>query len=156
MTAEHNEWAKLDNSDIKEIVNELFVKRKKFCYEQDHYPGIYTEDLQVGDRLYLFTGIDGYVMSTQYWVEIEITHLYGGVIFYKVVDRPTDDARWNNERHMEDGCISVKINLFPKKVVITKDYEFTCVCPRVEFIYDEDETHKYPSVFENTDERRYI
>ena len=127
---------------------------RKMTYDSAHYLKVYVEDLKVGDRLYLHTSDDGYVTSPYKWREIEITHLYGGVIFYKIVDN-TDDSKHKAELHMENLSIAVLLNLYPKKVVITKDFEFYSHCPRLEFIYDEDPTTVYSSTYNLSEEKRF-
>lgn len=151
--------------DMRQVLNSLnkipedfidLVPSKTMRYEEDHYPGVYLEDLKEGDRLYVYDCVDSYLISQHYWLEIEITHIYGGVYFYKILDFPFEDDRWTKERHFVSGSILALKSIYPKKVVITKEYEFVCDCPRVEFIYDENMSNKYSSVFENTPERRYL
>lgn len=137
------------------INNPTHPHKQTYQYEQRHYENVYYEDIQEGDRLYAFDNRDGYMTEAHYWVEIEVTHKYGGVIFYKILNPPTEDEKWLKERHFEKGSVMYLMNLMPKKVVINKGYNFVCCCPLVEFITDENMENKYPSVFENTEERRY-
>lgn len=130
-------------------------KLRMYRYESEHYPNVYLEDVKVGDHFYIYDCADGYVMSQHYWLEIEITHIYGGVYFYKILDRPTNDSNWEGERHFVEKSVLALRNIFPKRVVIAEGFEFTCECPRVEFIIDPNMNNTYSSVFSLEEKKRY-
>ena len=143
----------VEDLSIVDLIGE--ERPRKYRYESEHYPDVYLEDVRVGDRLYIHSSVDGYLMTTHYWLEIEITHIYGGVYFYKILDRTNSEPSWENERHFVEGSVLALRNIFPKKVVILEGFEFTCICPRVEFVVDPDMNNTYSSIYEIKEERRY-
>lgn len=161
--------AEIPDLDIpKDLADELIKKYEKIAdiiykfgtnkhltYDEEHYPRVYFEDLQVGNRLYSYESVDGYMGSDHYWVEIEITHIYNRFIFYNVVNPPTDDKRWLEEKWAAKGSIAFLREMYPKKIIICGDWEVECNCPLTKIDVDENMDNKYSSIFENIPERRY-
>ena len=143
----------IEDPRITDLIGE--ERSREYRYESEHYPNVYLEDAKVGDHFYIYDSADGYMTSQHYWLEIEITHIYGGVYFYKILDRPTVDPNWEGERHFVEGSMLALRNIFPKKVVIVEGFEFTCECPRVEFVVDPNMSNTYSSTYEIKEERRY-
>ena len=98
----------------------------KLRLEDDHKPNLDYNTLEVGHQLYTMYDKDGYFTN----VLIEITHLYGGVLFFKYLDGPEEGV----EDYMSDKCLLFEHWTFPKMVKILPGWEITSKCERVQFI----------------------
>lgn len=133
----------------------MFGANRHITYDEEHYPRVYFEDLEVGHRLYSYESADGYMGSNHYWVEIEITHIYNRFVFYNIINPPTNDKVWLEEKWAAKGSVGFLREMYPKKIIICGDWKVECDCPVAQIEIDENMDNKYSSVFENTPERRY-
>ena len=93
--------------------------------------------------------------SDHYWVEIEVTHIYNRFVFYNIINPPTNDKKWLEEKWAAKGSVGFLREMYPKKIMICGDWNVECGCPLTQIEIDENMDNKYSSVFENKPERRY-
>ena len=110
--------------NIAKMFPELY--NTKLRLEDDHKPNLDYNTLEVGHQLYTMYDKDGYFAD----VLIEITHLYGGVLFFKYLDGPEEGV----EDYMSSKCLLFEHWTFPKMVKILPGWEITSKCKRVQFI----------------------
>lgn len=110
--------------DIVKMFPELYEKALRV--EDDHVPNLNYDTLEVGHLLYTLYDKDGYFEN----VLIEITHLYGGVLFFKYLDGPEEGV----EDHMSNKCLLFKHWTYPSMVKILPGWEAESRCKRVKFI----------------------
>ena len=110
--------------NIAEMFPELY--NTKLRLEDDHKPNLDYNTLEVGHQLYTMYDKNGYFAD----VLIEITHLYGGVLFYKYLDGPEEGV----EDYMSGKCLLFEHWTFPKMVKILPGWEIISKCKRVQFI----------------------
>ncbi len=110
--------------DIAKMFSELY--NTKLALEDDHKPNLDYDTLEVGHQLYTMYDKNGYFTD----VLIEITHLYGGVLFFKYLDGPEEGV----EDYMSGKCLLFEHWTYPKMVKILPGWEITSKCKRVQFI----------------------
>lgn len=110
--------------DIVAMFPELYNKALKL--EDDHVPNLDYDTLEVGHQLYTLYDSNGYFGH----VLIEITHLYGGVLFFKYLDGPGEGV----EDYMSGKCLLFEHWTFPMIVKILPGWEMESKCDRVQFI----------------------
>lgn len=111
--------------DVIKMFPELYNK-KALRLEDDHVPNLNYNTLEVGHLLYTLYDKDGYFED----VLIEITHLYGGVLFFKYLDGPEEGI----EHHMSSKCLLFEHWTYPAMVKILPGWEITSKCKRIKFI----------------------
>ena len=111
--------------DIIKTFPELYNK-KALRLEDDHVPNLNYDTLEAGHLLYTLYDKDGYFED----VLIEITHLYGRVLFFKYLDGPDE----GEEDYLPSKCLLFEHWTYPAKVKILPGWEVTSRCERVEFI----------------------
>ena len=130
LTPKLQEWNEVNKEafenypDIAKMFPELY--NTKLRLEDDHKPNLDYNTLEVGHQLYTMYDKNGYFTD----VLIEITHLYGGVLFFKYLDGPEEGA----EDYMSGKCLLFEHWTFPKMVKILSGWEITSKCKRVQFI----------------------
>lgn len=110
--------------DIVKMLPELYERTLRV--EDDHTPNLNYDTLEVGHLLYTLYDKDGYFEN----VLIEITHLYGGVLFFKYLDGPEEGV----EDHMSNKCLLFEHWTYPAMVKILSGWEAESRCKRVKFI----------------------
>lgn len=99
-----------------------------FKYEEDscmsRKPQLDYDRLNVGDLLW-WSDIEE---PRPTWHEVVITHLYGGIVFFRCTDDYKENEMWSPK-----NSIGFYLSLYPKKVIIPKGTKCTCNCPRVIF-----------------------
>lgn len=104
---------------------------KQMRYEEEscmnQMPQVDYDKLFVGARLYM--GSSDSLLSTCHWDEIEITHIYGGVVFYKFLE----GKREGEEAWSAKGSFGFNRLIYPKVVMKPTCIEMECDCPRVIF-----------------------
>lgn len=110
--------------DIAKMFPELY--NTKLRLEDDHKPNLDYNTLEVGHQLYTMYDKNGYFTD----VLIEITHLYGGVLFFKYLEGPEEGV----EDYMSGKCLLFEHWTYPKMVKILPGWEITSKCKRVQFI----------------------
>lgn len=98
----------------------------KLRLEDDHKPNLDYDTLEVGHQLYTMYDKNGYFCD----VLIEITHLYGGVLFYKYLEGPEEGV----EDYMSNKCLLFEHWTYPAIVKILPGWEVESKCKRVKFI----------------------
>ena len=130
LTLKLQEWNKVNKEafenypDIAKMFPELY--NTKLRLEDDHKPNLDYNTLEVGHQLYTMYDKNGYFTD----VLIEITHLYGGVLFFKYLEGPEEGV----EDYMSGKCLLFEHWTFPKMVKILPGWEITSKCKRVQFI----------------------
>ena len=110
--------------NIAKMFPELY--NTKLRLEDDHKPNLDYNTLEVGHQLYTMYDKNGYFCD----VLIEITHLYGGVLFFKYLDGPEEGV----EDYMSGKCLLFEHWTYPKMVKILPGWEIESGCKRVKFI----------------------
>lgn len=110
--------------DIVKMLPKLYERALRV--EDDHVPNLNYDTLEVGHLLYTLYAKDGYFEN----VLIEITHLYGGVLFFKYLDGPEEGV----EDHMSNKCLLFEHWTYPSMVKILPGWEAESMCKRVKFI----------------------
>jgi hypothetical protein len=107
----------------------LMSAGKTLCYEETSYanrlPMVDYDKLWVGARIY----VDANDISCGgcNFKEAVVTHLYGGVMFYKFIDDET-------EYHMSKESFSFMRTVYPKVVVKPDFFEMVCDCDKTTFV----------------------
>lgn len=110
--------------NIVEMFPELYERTVRL--EDDHRPNLDYDTLEVGHLLYTLYDKNGYFED----VLIEITHLYGGVLFFKYLDGPEEGI----EDHMSNKCLLFEHWTYPSMVKILPGWEIESRCKRIKFI----------------------
>lgn len=103
----------------------------KLCYEERSCMSRMTNI----DYNRLFVGARLYMDSTQFGTigckfdEIEITHLYGGVLFYKFLE----GKHKGEENYIHKQSLAMYTHIYPKIVMKPSCIEMTCDCERTQF-----------------------
>ena len=104
---------------------------KTMKYEEDscmnRMPQVDYDKLFVGARLYADPSES--LLSACHWDEIEITHIYGGVVFYKFLE----GKRKGEETWSPKGSFGFMRLIYPKVIMKPACIEMKCACPRVIF-----------------------
>lgn len=128
--------------DVTVYLHERYgMTKKQFCeamqgsaghtvrYEEDssvhQLPNIDYNKLFVGAKIY----IDAAALTAlgRDFKEAVVTHLYGGVVFYKFIDGET-------ENHMDKDSFGFKRHVYPKVVVKPNFFEMVCDCDKTAFV----------------------
>jgi hypothetical protein len=113
-----------------------FEFQKTLQYEEtscgNTMPNIDYDKLFVGARIYVD---DSPIMSIgSRYKEAEVTHLYGGVMFYKFIDGDCE------ELHMNRYSFNFFRRTYPKIIVKPSSFNMVCDCEKTTFInYEEEE-----------------
>lgn len=110
--------------NIAEMFPELF--NTKLALEDEHVPNLDYNTLEVGHQLYTMYNKDGYFDNFL----IEITHLYGGVLFFKYLEGPEKGV----EDYMSNKCLLFEHWTYPKMVKILPGWQIESKCKKVQFI----------------------
>lgn len=104
---------------------------KQMCYEErscmNQMPNIDFDKLFVGAHLYMDS--TEILSLRSIWDEIEITHIYGGVVFYKFLE----GKRRGEEDYMSKNALGMFTSIYPKVIMKPDCIEMECDCPRVIF-----------------------
>ena len=138
----------MESNDFKVYLHERYnMTKEDFCADMERsegetllyeetscaytLPNIDYDKLFVGARIY----IDGSKMmslGTKY-KEAEVTHLYGGVMFYKFIEGDGE------ELHMDRYSFNFSRRTYPKIIVKPSFFKMVCDCPLTVFVnYEED------------------
>lgn len=91
-------------------------------------PMVDYDKLWVGARIYVDASD---ISSGCNFREAEVTHLYGGVLFYKFIDDET-------EYHKDKNSFNFMRRVYPKVVVKPDFFEMVCDCDKTKFVnYDD-------------------
>lgn len=127
---QHMTWA--DGFEEKygiELPHEL--KPKALRYEEtscrNQMPQVDYDKLFVGARLYADSSDS--LLSACHWNEIEITHIYGGVVFYKFLE----GKREGEEAWSPKDSFGFRRLIYPKVVMKPACIEMECDCPKTIF-----------------------
>jgi len=85
------------------------------------------DKLFVGARLYMDS--TDILSLRSIWDEIEITHIYGGVAFYKFLE----GKRNGEEDYISKNTSGMFISIYPKIIMKPDCIEMECSCPRTIF-----------------------
>lgn len=134
------------NEDFTVYLHERYnMSEEQFCetmrmsagktlqYEEtscaNRLPMVDYDKLWVGARIY----VDANDISCGgcNFREAKVTHLYGGVMFYKFIDDET-------EYHMSKNSFAFMRTVYPKVVVKPNFFEMVCDCDKTKFVnYDD-------------------
>jgi hypothetical protein len=126
-------WADTVEEEFKNLGLELpaELKSKVVKYEEescmDRMPQVDYDKLFVGARLYADPSES--LLSACHWDEIEITHIYGGVVFYKFLE----GEREGEETWSPKGSFGFMRLIYPKVVMKPACIEVVCDCPKTIF-----------------------
>lgn len=134
-------------ADMDEILNNPifsacepndYKPRNLYCYEErgsaSAIPNIDFSKLFVGARLWYD---DAELMSLSVkWEEIEITHIYAGVAFYKYLTGPKAGGQ---EDYMQQKSLAAYLKVYPKIIYKPKGMNLTCDCPYTQILDYPDE-----------------
>lgn len=112
----------LENT-VREYISLRYLKNKQpiFIFEDcKHYQNIPYHLLTEGHVLYLYN------TSTYDYEEIIITHIYGGVVFYKKNNCEDDKIK-----HFEDNSFMFNL-LYPKVILKPSIMDLQCKCKLTE------------------------
>jgi len=108
------------------------LKTKTLKYEEEscanRMPQVDYDKLFVGAHLYMDSS-DLSSLGPLCWDEIEITHIYGGVVFYKFLE----GKREGEEDWSPKNSFCFMRQIYPKVVMKPACVEMECDCPRVIF-----------------------
>ena len=96
-------------------------------------PNIDFDKLFVGARLLKDVTLDNAFFSRAMYEEIEITHIYGTVAFFKWV---TGELK-GNEDYFDKNSLSMFLKIYPKVIYKPKGMKLECYCEKT-MILDED------------------
>lgn len=102
------------------------IYNTKLALEDDHVPNLDYNTLEVGNQLYTMYDKNGHFDE----VLVEITHLYGGVLFFKYLEGPGEGV----EDYMSSKCSLFEHWTYPPMVKILPGWEVESRCKRVKFI----------------------
>ena len=123
-------WEEINKETSEKYPNliEMFpiLYNTKLALEDEHVPNLDYNTLEVGHELYVLYDKNGYFDKFL----VEITHLYGGVIFYKYLEGPEKGV----EEHMSNKSLLFENWTFPKIVKILPGWEIESRCKKVQFI----------------------
>ena len=131
---QHMTWADtLEERLGFELPTELKSKimSKTLKYEEDscmnQMPQVDYDKLFVGAHLYADSSES--LLSVCHWDEIEITHIYGGVVFYKFLE----GKRKGEETWTPEGSFGFIRLIYPKVIMKPNCIEMKCDCPKTVF-----------------------
>lgn len=130
LTPKLHQWEEVNKEafenfpDIAKMFPEVY--NTKLALEDEHKPNLDYDTLEVGHQLYMLHDKNGYYGN----VLVEITHLYGRVLFFKYLDGPDE----GEEDYLPSKCLLFEHWTYPAKVKILPGWEVTSRCERVEFI----------------------
>lgn len=130
------------NEDFTVYLHERYnMSEEQFCetmrmsagktlrYEEEscmnRLPNVDYGKLFVGAKIY----VDSAALSScgNNFKEAEVTHLYGGVMFYKFIDD-------EKEHHMNKDSFNFNRTVYPKVVVKPNFFEMVCDCDKTTFV----------------------
>lgn len=129
----HMTWADTLEGKLKKLGIELpsTLKSKTMKYEEEscmnRMPQVDYDKLFVGARLYADSSDS--LLSACHWNEIEITHIYGGVVFYKFLE----GKREGEEAWSPKDSFGFRRLIYPKVVMKPACIEMECDCPKTIF-----------------------
>lgn len=127
---QHMTWADtLEERLGVELPAEFKLKTLKYEEEScmNRMSNVDYDKLFVGARLYADSS--DLLLSVCQWDEIEITHIYGGVVFYKFLE----GKREGEETWTPKGSFGFMRQIYPKVIMKPACIEMECDCPRVIF-----------------------
>lgn len=131
------EYEKRYSKDDVSTIETVFETKvpSKFSFEDEHRPNVFFEDLEVGHHLYLWDdGPDFPGFKRDYRpYEIEITHIYGGVFFFKRVEFEGIQEEWSPQ-----SSFLATHMLYPYEIITTSKFEFATQCQSLKIVVDDD------------------
>lgn len=106
-----DEFTKIDFEAYKDI---------DYLYENKHRANICFDDLEENMHLFL-CGNPPHTNLPYNIYEIEVTHLYGGIMFFKLVDFPDE-----KETYCPFNSWLGQISLYPYEIIKFSDYKLHC------------------------------
>lgn len=134
----------MDNKDFTVYLHERYGMTKDefcnvmlmsagqtLCYEEtscaNRLPMVDFDKLFVGARLY--ADVNPLSLGGMNFKEIEVTHIYADVMFYKIID-----DKDNVEYHLSKNSFSFMRTVYPKIIVKPIFFQMECDCDKTTFV----------------------
>lgn len=118
-------------NNLLSLTSDELKRFKTVTYEErsctSKLPNVDYDKLFVGARLYMNSAPFNSLSVT--FDEIEVTHLYGGVIFFKFLE----GKHKGEEDYISKESLAMQINIYPKIVMKPACIDMVCDCDKTIF-----------------------